>query len=246
MIYEDVRRPRAEQLSFVLHLGDFIYEVVRYPEDSPDGMDRGRKLTGAVRYPKGEKAKGFHFPVDLEDYRTAYRSFLLDPDLQDARARWPFVPVWDNHEFSWNGYQSQQVISSDPPRPAQALKVAASQAWYEYRGAVIRKARRCISGPHVEKPALGIDARGWGGAEQSRRHSCPAHRARLPVRQEHRHDLTDNRSFRQLPSTTQTCRGSVSACSRKPPTTSKQGASTGRGAGHAAHRRDRNSQPATQ
>src|SRR5262249_35213065 len=90
MIYEDVRRPRGEQLSFVLHLGDFIYEVVRYPEDSPDGLDRGRKLTGAVRYPKGEKAHGFHFPVDLEDYRTSYRSFLLDPDLQDARARWPF------------------------------------------------------------------------------------------------------------------------------------------------------------
>ncbi|MES1201271.1 MAG: PhoD-like phosphatase N-terminal domain-containing protein, partial [Pseudomonadota bacterium] len=32
MIYEDARRPRAEQLSFVLHLGDFIYEIVKYPE----------------------------------------------------------------------------------------------------------------------------------------------------------------------------------------------------------------------
>jgi alkaline phosphatase D len=140
MIYEDARRPRDEQLSFVLHLGDFVYEVVRYPEDMPDGMDRGRKLTGAVRYPTGRKLKNFHFPVDLEDYRTLYRSFLLDPDLQDARARWPFVPVWDNHEFSWNGYQSQEVISSDAPVPAQTLKVAASQAWYEYQPArVIKK-----------------------------------------------------------------------------------------------------------
>ena len=34
MIFEDERRPRADQLGFVLHLGDFIYEVVQYPEDA--------------------------------------------------------------------------------------------------------------------------------------------------------------------------------------------------------------------
>ncbi|HVV33746.1 MAG TPA: alkaline phosphatase D family protein [Vitreimonas sp.] len=139
MIYEDARRPRAEQLCFVLHLGDFIYEIVRYPEDTPNGLDRGRKLTGAVRYPNGEKVRHFNFPTNLEDYRTSYRSYLLDPDLQDARARWPFVPVWDNHEFSWNGYQSQQKIFNDPPRNAQTLKVAASQAWYEYQPARVIK-----------------------------------------------------------------------------------------------------------
>ncbi len=33
MIYEDERAPAAEQLGFVLHLGDFIYEVVEYPDE---------------------------------------------------------------------------------------------------------------------------------------------------------------------------------------------------------------------
>ena len=42
-----------------------------------------------------------------------YRAYLTDPDLQDARARWPFVPVWDNHEFSWQGYQSIQVLGGE-------------------------------------------------------------------------------------------------------------------------------------
>jgi alkaline phosphatase D len=65
MIYEDARRPRAEQLSFVLHLGDFIYEIIKYPEDSPDGLDRGRRLRGNVRFPTGKKVRNFHFPVDL-------------------------------------------------------------------------------------------------------------------------------------------------------------------------------------
>jgi alkaline phosphatase D len=203
MIYEDVRRSRAEQLSFVLHLGDFIYEVVRYPEDSPDGMDRGRKLTGAVRYPKGEKARGFHFPVDLEDYRTAYRSFLVDPDLQDARARWPFVPVWDNHEFSWNGYQSQQVIANDPPRPAQALKVAASQAWYEYQPArVIKKgAGDPFEAPKVEnKPLSNVDSRGVG-QEPNNIAAIHALRIERAFRFGKNIDmiLTDNRSFKSGP-----------------------------------------------
>ena len=31
-------RPRAEQLGFVLHLGDFIYEVVQYPEEVEDPL----------------------------------------------------------------------------------------------------------------------------------------------------------------------------------------------------------------
>ena len=38
MMYEDARRPRAEQMSFVLHLGDFIYEIVKYPEDGRDAV----------------------------------------------------------------------------------------------------------------------------------------------------------------------------------------------------------------
>ena len=38
MIYEDERAAPAERLGFVLHLGDFIYEIVWYPEDRPQGM----------------------------------------------------------------------------------------------------------------------------------------------------------------------------------------------------------------
>ncbi len=121
MIHEDAARPRAEQLGFVLHLGDFIYEVVWYPEDSPNGHKRARRLRDVVRYPNGEKMRDFHLPTDLGDYRAAYRGYLTDPDLQDARARFPFVPMWDNHEFSWRGYQSQQFFD-DAPRPRSASR----------------------------------------------------------------------------------------------------------------------------
>lgn len=204
MIYEDVRRPRSEQLSFVLHLGDFIYEVVKYPEDRQDGMDRGRKLTGVLRYPKGEKvARSYHVPVDLDDYRHAYKSYLLDPELQDARARWPFVPVWDNHEFSWNGYQGTQVNGGDPPRPAQTLKVAASQAWYEYQPARVIKqgAGDAFVAPHVEnKPLSNVDARGVG-QEPNNLAAIHALRIERAFRFGKNVDmiLTDNRSFMSAP-----------------------------------------------
>ncbi|HEY6922111.1 MAG TPA: alkaline phosphatase D family protein, partial [Steroidobacteraceae bacterium] len=144
MIFEDEHAPEAERLGFVLHLGDFIYEIVWYPEDRPQGM-YDRKMRDIVRYEHGEKIEDFHIPTTVDDYRSIYRAYLHDPDLQDARARWPFVPMWDNHEFSWRGWQSFQVFDS-VTRPRQTRKVAAMQAWFEYQPARVRKS----SGPTLE------------------------------------------------------------------------------------------------
>jgi alkaline phosphatase D len=138
MIFEDERAPRRQQLAFVLHLGDFIYEIVWYPEDRPQGM-YDRRLRDIVRYPRGEKIQDFHIPTTVTDYRAIYRSYLHDPDVQDARARWPFVCMWDNHEFSWQGWQGQQRFGGID-RPAQTRKVAANQAFFEYQPARLLKA----------------------------------------------------------------------------------------------------------
>jgi len=137
MIYEDERADANRQIDFVFHQGDFIYEVVNYPEDRPQGY-YGRRLRDVIRYPHGEKIRDFHIPTTLEDYRTAYRAYLHDPDLQDARARWPFINMWDNHEFSWLGYQGMQIFEGKT-RPAQTRKVAANQAWFEYQAARVQK-----------------------------------------------------------------------------------------------------------
>ncbi len=140
MIFEDERRPPEDRLGFVLHLGDFFYELVFYPEDSPGGQTRGRRLRDLVRYANGRKIGAFHVPTTLDDYRTAYRAYLTDPDLQDARARWPFVTVWDNHEFSWQGFQSQAIFNGRI-EPAQTIKVFANQAWWEFQPARVRQAK---------------------------------------------------------------------------------------------------------
>jgi len=129
MIFEDERAQAADQLGFVLHLGDFIYEVVEYPDEVKSRYDRTVYDVG--RIPDGGKSSNFHFPLTLEGYRVVYKGYLADPDLQDARARWPFVCIWDNHEFSWQGRQSIVQAGGDPI-PGQTVKVAANQAWFEY------------------------------------------------------------------------------------------------------------------
>jgi alkaline phosphatase D len=145
MVFEDEHTPEAERVGFVLHLGDFIYEIVWYPEDRPQGM-YDRRLRDIVRYPHGEKIRDFHIPTTVEDYRAVYRGYLSDPDLQDARARWPFVNMWDNHEFSWLGWQSLQRFEGKT-LPRQTRKVAANQAFFEYQPARITKP----SGPSLDR-----------------------------------------------------------------------------------------------
>jgi alkaline phosphatase D len=129
MIYEDERAPAAEQLDFVLHLGDFIYEVVEYPDEVKTRYDR--TIYEVARIPDGHKVGNFHIPLTVDGYRAIYKGYLTDPDLQDARARWPFVVIWDNHEFSWQGWQSI-VKAGRFEQPGQSIKVAANQAWFEY------------------------------------------------------------------------------------------------------------------
>ena len=74
--------------------------------------------------------------------------------------------MWDNHEFSWQGWQSLQVFDGTT-RPQQTRKVAAMQAWFEFQPARVRKA----SGPGLERfdppkvvnaPIAHFDAQGLG------------------------------------------------------------------------------------
>ena len=149
MIYEDERAPASEQLGFVLHLGDFIYEVVEYTDEVKTRYDR--TIYDVGRIPDGHKVGNFHIPLTVEGYRGIYKAYLADPDLQDARARWPFVAMWDNHEFSWQGWQSM-VKAGAFEQPGQSVKVAANQAWFEYLPARVTRGNRLLE--RFDPPAV--------------------------------------------------------------------------------------------
>ena len=147
MLLEDTDSLRAQQIRFVLHLGDFIYETDeswQQPLDTQlepiaggliDALGEARNLG---RFPDGATSAGeVNHASSLADYRHLYKTYLKDPDLRAARARWPFVCVWDDHEFSDDCWQTEanyndQGASSSTDEPSQQRKLAANQAWSEY------------------------------------------------------------------------------------------------------------------
>ena len=148
LINDDIVASADEQIQFVLHLGDFIYETRNDPLQTPvdenlqaielgltdlDGQERNinQFIDGSIT------TDGIEYAQTLADYRQLYKQYLSDPDLQAARARWPFVPVWDDHEFSDDCWQTEANYEDSGPdsstnEPSQPRKVAANQAWFEY------------------------------------------------------------------------------------------------------------------
>jgi alkaline phosphatase D len=170
MVWEDRHASADRRLDFVLHLGDFIYEVVEYPDEVAHRYDRTVYDIG--RIPDGRKVDNFHVPTTLEGYRMVYRAHIADPDIQEARAWFPFVCIGDNHEFSWQGWQST-IKYGGKSEPAQPLRVAANQAWWEFIPARVAKASGPgldrFAAPHVEvAPIERFDADGLGDEPNNR------------------------------------------------------------------------------
>ena len=67
MIWEDERAPADRKLGFVLHLGDFIYEVVEYPDEVSHRY--ARTVYDLGRIPDDRKVGNFHVPTNLAGYR---------------------------------------------------------------------------------------------------------------------------------------------------------------------------------
>ncbi|MBP9707099.1 MAG: alkaline phosphatase D family protein [Oligoflexales bacterium] len=96
-----------ENLDFCVHLGDYIYEEVT--EDN-----------STIRFdPTG-------LALSLDQYRLKYRYYLSDPYLREARRLFPFIHIWDDHEFL-NNYAGASATQTSFLRAKNA-----AQAFTEY------------------------------------------------------------------------------------------------------------------
>ena len=139
LLMDDEQAPEDRRLDVVIHLGDFIYEAANRRADRQEGALRNRD--GSARaipsLPSKGPAQSLGTPLvaeTLDDYRELYKVYLQDPDLQDARAAYPFVSIWDDHEFHNDAWQSYH-----PSGPAQQRKVVSNQAWFEYIPAALTR-----------------------------------------------------------------------------------------------------------
>ena len=115
----------AEELDLVAHLGDYIYEYA--------GVD------GRVRKHDGFECRS------LDEYRRRYAQYKLDPLLQAAHTRAPWVVTWDDHEVD-NNYAGDFDQDGTPPEIFALRRAAAYQAYYE---AMPLRASALPSGSHM-------------------------------------------------------------------------------------------------
>ncbi len=111
---------REDELAFVYHYGDFIYEYgydYRYsPERLPIPKIREHRLREIY---------------SLDDYRQHYAQYLLDLDLQSARSAHPFISTFDDHEIDNNWVQDFSQNEDIPTDVFALRRQGAMQAWYE-------------------------------------------------------------------------------------------------------------------
>jgi alkaline phosphatase D len=128
--YHVHRRLVSEELDFVLHLGDYVYETVGLPP-FPAGSRQvtlGRPNEALVL--NGGAALAVR---TLDNYRDLYRTYRSDRDLQALHERFPIIAIWDDHEYS-DDCHGATATYFDGRRDETDFerRAAADQAWFEY------------------------------------------------------------------------------------------------------------------
>jgi alkaline phosphatase D len=82
-----------DDLDFVLHVGDYIYEY-------GNGTDR----YGPAALIGTRDAEPVTETIDLRGYRLRHALHKADPDLRDAHRRHPWITIFDDHEVANNAW----------------------------------------------------------------------------------------------------------------------------------------------
>ncbi|MBW4631670.1 MAG: alkaline phosphatase [Iphinoe sp. HA4291-MV1] len=104
-----------EDLSLVVHVGDYIYEGGITP-------DRPRQHNGPEI-------------LTLEDYRNRHALYKTDPNLQATHAAFPWIVTWDDHEVENNYANATSEVDDEPDQDPQVFlqrRAYAYQAYYEH------------------------------------------------------------------------------------------------------------------
>ncbi|MFN2544913.1 MAG: alkaline phosphatase [Actinomycetota bacterium] len=110
-------------LDFVVHLGDYIYEVSNHPPPSQTPpADIGRPYMPE------------HECVTLEDYRARYAHYRSDPDVQRLHVTHPVMATVDDHEFADGAWREGSIEHrEDRDGPWADRKAAAFRARWEWQ-----------------------------------------------------------------------------------------------------------------
>lgn len=105
-----------EQLDFVVHLGDYIYEY---------GPNEYVAASGNVRTHSSAEIQ------TLQDYRNRHAQYRSDANLKSAHAAFPWIVTWDDHEVE-NNYANVIPEKGQSVEAFIQRRAAAYQAYYEH------------------------------------------------------------------------------------------------------------------
>lgn len=91
----------GNDLDFVVHVGDYIYETTGDPDFQSSAGARSVSFTdtaGALAVSEGGET--FFAAQSLSNYRELYQTYRSDMMLQRVHERFPVIAIWDDHEFS--------------------------------------------------------------------------------------------------------------------------------------------------
>nr|WP_241758663.1 alkaline phosphatase D family protein [Pyxidicoccus parkwaysis] len=123
-----------EDLDFVVFLGDYVYET------TGDASFQDANGTRSIVFEEPEKAQregtglvAFYAASALSNYRDLYKAIRSDRVLQQVHERYPFIVVWDDHEFSDDCWGSTATYTDGRIDETQvARRKNAEQAFFEY------------------------------------------------------------------------------------------------------------------
>jgi len=126
--------PAQDDLDFVVHLGDYVYETTGDPQFQ---QESGRHFTfddEANAEQLGSGKNIFHSARSTSNYRQLWKVYRADPTLQKVHEKFPFIVIWDDHEFvddCWQdaiNYSDGRKVERDGERRRNA-----EQAFFEFQ-----------------------------------------------------------------------------------------------------------------
>ncbi|TKB51011.1 metallophosphatase [Ferrimonas sediminicola] len=123
-----------DDLDFVLHLGDYIYETsgdASFQATDGERQFEFRDGDGALTLGSGDSA--FQAAASIDNYRQLYEVYRADPVLQELHERYPLVAIWDDHEFSDDSWQTNATYLNGAAGEEQTgRKRNAEQVYFEF------------------------------------------------------------------------------------------------------------------
>ncbi|MCY7297116.1 alkaline phosphatase D family protein [Alteromonas sp. a30] len=123
-----------DDLDFVVHLGDYIYETTGDSSFQSGGEDRSivfDDAEGALTIGVGDNQ--FQAAASLDNYRQLYKTYRSDALLRQVHERFPMIVIWDDHEFSDDSWQDNGTyLDGTADEQNLARKRHSEQAFFEY------------------------------------------------------------------------------------------------------------------